>query len=344
MAADSGDTSWAQGPFGDDVWDVELDEAFVNAARVKEDSAQARLLAAEAGEPPPAQLGWRDAAAASRNDWQSRHRRALRVLAVCLVAVLGIAVGAHALSYDVRARSDGVVVAPSPEILIDTPDPNLPARPAGETVQGGSATVTYPPGTVSAESGVPAVAPSLPAGDNERPVITMPIAFPRAVKDPVSGRGYTRVGYRAANGCTDVALVSAALAEQIEQRSGCRGLFFALYADGSGNLYTIAVLTLNSIGDSFGLLQWYTRNLSVNQIGALIPGPESGLQILQRTSGATQTFAASGRILTIGLAQWSDGEPGDYQQLQGLLSPLFRDISARAADYEGGMAMVPEAE
>lgn len=330
MAADSGDTSWAQGPFGDDAWDVELDEAFVQAAPVKEQSARARSLAAARTRHPAAAAGPAPPVRAPRR------RRTLRILAIGLVAAVGIAFGARELALENTLPSGTAAVGGSGPVAVHPP------RPAGEPVQGGSATATYPPGTLTAESGVPAASPGLPAGAAGRAVLTPPIAFPEFVRDPADRRLYTRIGYRQAEGCTDPDLVSAALAEQIELRSGCLGLSFALYADGSHNQYTVADLTLTSATDSFALIQWCADNADTDVIGPLLPGPESGLRPLDATSGTAQTFAAAGRVLTLGLAEWSDGHAGDDAGLQKLLRPLFGDLSARAADYEGGNALAPE--
>src|SRR6202042_338530 len=89
-------------------------------------------------------------------------------------------------------------------------------RPPGAMGQDGLAAVTFPSGTFSPQAGVPAVAPSLPNGDSGRRVITTAIFFPPLVRDLSNGTDYTRIGLRTADGCTDAALVSSALAEQIE--------------------------------------------------------------------------------------------------------------------------------
>jgi hypothetical protein len=324
MAADTGDTSWAQGPFGDEVWNVELNEDFVNAATVKEQSAQVRLLEATA---------LRQQSESARSGPAApvrplRRRGTLRTLAISLIVAIGAALGVRALSVDGTSGSTGSATHVT--------------RPTGESVNGGSAQAVYPLGTISAETGVPAVAPELPDGSSARPVITMPIAFPKVLRDPSAGLTYTRVGYRAAVGCADPALVSTALAGQIEQDSGCRSFLFALYTDGAGNQYTVADLTLNSADDSFALLNWCAAEVSRVDIGPLTPVPGSGLPVLPQSSAVTQSFAAAGRVLTVGLAQWGKGHTGDVDQLQARLSPLFGQISARAADYEGGNAMVPE--
>lgn len=166
MAADTGDTgdtSWAQGPFGDEVWNVELNEDFVNAATMKEQSAQVRLLEATA-----LRLQAESARSFSTAGRPLRRRGTLRTLAISLIVAIGAALGVRALSVDGTNGS--------------TRSATQVTQPTGEPVNGGSAQAVYPPGTVSAETGVPAVKPELPDGSSARPVITMPIAFPKVVR------------------------------------------------------------------------------------------------------------------------------------------------------------------
>ncbi|MFF8727908.1 hypothetical protein ACF073_15655 [Streptomyces sp. NPDC015171] len=49
-----------------------------------------------------------------------------------------------------------------------------------------------------------------------------------------------------------------------------------------------------------------------------------------------RSFAGTGRLLVVGLAQWSDGRAADHGSLTGRLRPLLGSVTETAATHDRG--------
>jgi hypothetical protein len=72
------------------------------------------------------------------------------------------------------------------------------------------------------------------------------------------------------------------------------------------------------------------------EVGVLLPPAGSGLKSLPADSGLVQSFAGTGRLAVVGLAQWSDGRSADYQALVDRLQPLIGAVTKTAGAHDQG--------
>jgi hypothetical protein len=70
------------------------------------------------------------------------------------------------------------------------------------------------------------------------------------------------------------------------------------------------------------------------EVGVLTPPAGSGLRTLPADSGLVQSFAGYGRLLVVGMAQWSDGRSADYQDLVERLTPLLNRVTKAAGERD----------
>ncbi|MFZ3474611.1 hypothetical protein ACODT3_03025 [Streptomyces sp. 4.24] len=192
--------------------------------------------------------------------------------------------------------------------------------------------VTAPTSTeAEGGAGAKSAAPSSPTGD--RPMIPLSEAFPAQVSDGAGGT-FTKVGAVVLKSCTEPDSVGPALAAALDDSRGCVGEQVALYKDAHDNQYNLALFTLRDPEDAVRLVTRLGMAFDDYQVGAQAPPRGSGLRVLPPDSGMVQSFTSQGRVMAVGLGQWSDGRVGDYQKLVDSLAPLLKEVSGRAARYE----------
>ncbi|MFD9301345.1 hypothetical protein ACFWCB_01385 [Streptomyces sp. NPDC060048] len=174
-------------------------------------------------------------------------------------------------------------------------------------------------------------ASSAPSG--ERPMIPLAEAFPAQVPDGKGGT-FTKVGAVVLKSCTEPDSVGPGLASALADGAGCVGEQVALYKDAHDNQYNLALFTLKDPGDAVRLVTRLSLAFDDYQVGAQAPPRGSGLKVLPADSGMVQSFTSQGRVMAVGLGQWSDGRVADYQKLVDGLAPLLKAVSDRAARYE----------
>ncbi|MGW6710126.1 hypothetical protein ACWGDE_35285 [Streptomyces sp. NPDC054956] len=166
-----------------------------------------------------------------------------------------------------------------------------------------------------------------------RPVIPLAEAFPAQVPDGAGGT-YTRVGSVVLPSCTERDSVGPGLADAISESKGCVGEQIALYKDAHDNQYNLALFTMKDQQDTVRLVTQLSMAFDDYQVGAQAPPPGSGLKVLPPDSGMVQSFTGQGRVMVVGLGQWSDGRVADYPKLVDRLGPLVEAVSARVARHE----------
>ncbi|MBT2448902.1 hypothetical protein J7F03_17745 [Streptomyces sp. ISL-43] len=194
--------------------------------------------------------------------------------------------------------------------------------------------VTAPTSTQAEAQGKPgagSAGSSTTAG--ERPMIPLAEAFPAQVPDGKGGT-FTKVGAVVLESCTEPDSVGPGLAAALSDSGGCVGEQVALYKDAHGNQYNLALFTLKDPRDAVRLVTRLSMAFDDHQVGAQAPPPGSGLPVLPADSGMVQSFTSQGRVMAVGLGQWSDGRVADYQKLVDGLAPLLKAVSDRAARYE----------
>ncbi|MGW3042724.1 hypothetical protein ACWC9T_22390 [Kitasatospora sp. NPDC001159] len=182
----------------------------------------------------------------------------------------------------------------------------------------------------------PAAPPALaaPATPDRSPHVATPLisASPTASGAPISAmplsvlptqvQGYTLVASVARSNCTGPDTVAPTLAGLITQGHGCLGVNLALYKDAEGNQYNVALFTMADQGDGVHLVSFLSSHADSFEVAVHVPPTDSGLRRLPADSGRVQGFAAYGRGVLVGSAQWSDGRTTDLDKLSDQLSPL----------------------
>ncbi len=140
-------------------------------------------------------------------------------------------------------------------------------------------------------------------------------------------QGYTLVAKTSTPHCTGPDTVAPALAGLITQGHGCAGVGLALYRDGDGNQYNLALLTMKDPADIPHLLTVLASHPEAHQVAVQLPPKDSGLRELPADSGLVQGFAAYGHGLLIGAGQWSDGRTAEFDKLSARLQPLTEAVS-----------------
>ncbi|MDR3032328.1 MAG: hypothetical protein LBV78_04345 [Kitasatospora sp.] len=159
----------------------------------------------------------------------------------------------------------------------------------------------------------PSSAPT--ASDGAGAVIPLSV-FPEKVQ------GYTLVADTTDSNCTGADLVTPTLAGLITQAHGCLGIDLALYRDADGNQYRLALFTMKDPTTLPHLINQLALDATHYQVAVQLPPRDSGLRELPPESGFVQGFASYGTGMLIGMAQWSDGRTGDFNELVDRLSPL----------------------
>lgn len=162
------------------------------------------------------------------------------------------------------------------------------------------------------------------------PMVTEDQAFPAQVA------GYTKVKQSGGPNCTGSGMVGPNLTALIEAGQGCRGVIGALYKDGSNNEYTIVAFGMKDPVDVVHIVTALSAHPTDYEVGVLTPPAGSGLRALPADSGLVQAFAGYGRLLVVGLGQWSDGRTADYQALVDKLSPLMNKVTKVAGGHYRG--------
>lgn len=139
---------------------------------------------------------------------------------------------------------------------------------------------------------------------------------------PTQVQGYTLVASVARSNCTGPDTVAPTLAGLITQGHGCLGVNLALYKDAEGNQYNVALFTMADQGDGVHLVSFLSSHADSFEVAVHVPPTDSGLRRLPADSGRVQGFAAYGRGVLVGSAQWSDGRTTDLDKLSDQLSPL----------------------
>ena len=157
----------------------------------------------------------------------------------------------------------------------------------------------------------------------------MPLAtlFPQTVK----GAGtvvYSLVQSGQLPSCTAVGAVGTTLAGMFAQSSGCVGAEGALYKDAANDQFSAVIFTLKNPVDVVSILSALASDVTDFEVAPIAPPSDSGLATLSATSGIIQSFATGGNYLGVFMAQWSTGKVGDYNTLQGLLTPVQDAVSA----------------
>ncbi|MFF3919433.1 hypothetical protein ACFYZB_39595 [Streptomyces sp. NPDC001852] len=182
----------------------------------------------------------------------------------------------------------------------------------------------------AAASGGPTPSAGLPKSTAPMSMVTADQAFPAHVD------GYTRVKQSGGPNCTGSGMVGPDLTALIGASRGCRGVIGALYKDASGNQYTIVAFGMKDPADVPHLVAELGSHPTDYEVGVLTPPAGSGLKSLPADSGLVQSFAGYGRLLVVGLAQWSDGRSADYQGLVARLQPLLDKVTEAAAGHDRG--------
>ncbi|MBW5482473.1 hypothetical protein [Streptomyces bambusae] len=185
--------------------------------------------------------------------------------------------------------------------------------------------------TASAAASATVAASAAPGSG--RPVLALDRAFPERVPD---GRGgsFTKVGAAHPKSCPAAGSVGQLLASRIAAGQGCLGHQIALYKDAANNQYNLAAFTMRDPADTASLVFGLSRAFDDYQVAAQAPPPASGLPTLPPDSGIVQSFTGQGRVMVVGLGQWSDGRTSDYQKLVEQLGPLLNAVSANYAAHE----------
>ncbi len=196
--------------------------------------------------------------------------------------------------------------------------------------------VTARPRKTPSAAAAPAPAASpLPAAG--RPMVPLADVFPAGVPDG-SGGTFTRVGAKVLDSCTEADSVGPRLAAMIADGKGCVGEQVALYKDAQDNQFTIAVFTMKDPKDTLRVVTELTMAFDDYQVGVQAPPPGSGLAVLGPETGLVQSFTGVGRVMVVGLGQWSDGRTADFQKLVDRLGPLQGAVGAKVNQYEGAGA------
>ncbi|MFD3876119.1 hypothetical protein [Streptomyces sp. NPDC058623] len=189
------------------------------------------------------------------------------------------------------------------------------------------------------DAGKPAAAPAAPAasgtpaGAADRPPIPQADAFPASVPDGAGGT-YTRVGAATPNPCAEPGTVGPRLADLIAGSKGCVGQHVALYKDARNNQFNLALFTMKDPRDTLMLVNELAMAFDDYQVAAQAPPPASGLPTLPPDSGMVQSFTGHGRVMVVGLGQWSDGRTADFQKLVDRLQPLQQAVAMNVGRYE----------
>ncbi|WP_149181902.1 hypothetical protein [Streptomyces sp. TRM49041] len=216
--------------------------------------------------------------------------------------------------------------------LTAAPSDGDTASPA--TAASASTAASAAPASASAADTSPDTPPvpaSPAAGD--RPVIPLDEAFPAEVPDG-SGGVFTKVGAAVLDSCTEQGAVGPRLAALIAESKGCVGEQIALYKDAQNNQFNVAVFTMKDPVDTFRLVTSLSMAFDDYQVAAQAPPPASGLPVLPSDSGLVQSFTGHGRVMVVGLGQWSDGRAENYQQLVDRLKPLLDEVSQSVGRHE----------
>jgi hypothetical protein len=179
---------------------------------------------------------------------------------------------------------------------------------------------------------IASTAPAAGAPASGRPQIPLDQAFPAVVK--ASGTVFTRVGSATLPSCTEADSVGRRLIALIKAGKGCAGEQIALYKDGAGNQFNLAVFTMKDPLDTVHLVTQLSLDFEDFEVGAQAPPPGSGLATLPPDSAMVQAFQGGGRAMLVTLGQWSDGRPGDRRQLVDRLKPLQEAVGNKIFAYE----------
>jgi hypothetical protein len=203
----------------------------------------------------------------------------------------------------------------------------LVLRPAAS--QPGEDVATAAPATAAATPS-PAASTAQPA--SVRAMVTPEEAFPAHVGS--GERAFSRVDAATMRSCTEPDAVGQRLIAMIHESAGCLGEETALYKDAHSDQFTLAVFTMRDPMDALKLVTELSTAFDDYEVGTLAPPPGSGLPTLPSGSGRVQGFTGAQRVMVVGLAQWSDGRTGDYQELVNRLQPLLTAVSTNVARYE----------
>ncbi|MET7287747.1 hypothetical protein [Streptomyces sp. NPDC005573] len=162
------------------------------------------------------------------------------------------------------------------------------------------------------------------------PMVSADQAFPAHVG------GFTRVKKSGGPNCTGSGMVGPSLTSLIRQSKGCRGVVGALYKDAEGNQYTMVAFAMRDPGDTAHLVTALSARPTDYEVGVLLPPTGSGLRPLPADSGLVQSFAGTGKVLVVGLAQWSDGRSKDFDELSGKLRPLVTAVTEAVGRHDHG--------
>ena len=156
--------------------------------------------------------------------------------------------------------------------------------------------------------------------------IPLATLFPQTVR----GTGttvYTLVQSGQLPTCTAVGAVGTSLAGMLVQSSGCIGAEGALYKDAANDQFSAVIFTLKDPDDVVSILSALASDVADFEVAPIAPPKGSGLANLSATSGIIQSFASGGNYLGVFMAQWATGEVGNYNTLQGLLTPVQNAVS-----------------
>ncbi|MFF4579534.1 hypothetical protein [Streptomyces sp. NPDC001389] len=183
----------------------------------------------------------------------------------------------------------------------------------------------------------PTAPASPPATGTDRPMVPLADVFPSQVPDGAGG-AFTLVGAKVLDSCTRPDSVGPRLTRMISEGKGCVGEQVALYKDAQDNQFNLAVFTLRDPRDTVRVVTNLSTALDDYQVGPQAPPPGSGLTTLGPETGLVQSFTGVGRVMVVGLGQWSDGRSGDFQKLVDRLRPLQNEAGARVDRYENAGA------
>lgn len=203
----------------------------------------------------------------------------------------------------------------------------LVLRPA--TSSPGEDVATAPP---AAPAATPSSEPSTAHPASVRAMVTPEEAFPAHVGSGETA--FSKVDAATMKSCTEPDAVGQRLIGMIDESAGCIGEETALYKDAHGDQFTLAVFTMQDPQDALKLVTELSTAFDDYEVGTLAPPPGSGLPTLPAGSGRVQGFTGGQRVMVVGLAQWSDGRTGDYQELVNRLQPLLTAVSTNVARYE----------
>ncbi|WP_153534719.1 hypothetical protein [Streptomyces sp. RB17] len=189
--------------------------------------------------------------------------------------------------------------------------------------------------TAAKAAGYAPVAPS--EGPSEPAKSAVPMSMVTADQAfPAHVDGYTKVKQSGGPNCTGSGMVGPNLTALIGASKGCRGVIGALYKDASDDQYTIVAFGMKDQADVPHLVGALGSHPTDYEVGVLVPPAGSGLRTLPADSGLVQSFTGYGRLLVVGLAQWSDGRSADYQGLVAKLQPLLDKVTEAAAGHDQG--------